>query len=44
VLSEQTGTPIPAPIAELESKPLRFSQTCPKNEMGDIVLKMAGVK
>jgi threonine synthase len=44
VLSEQTGTPIPAPIAELESKPLRFSQSCPKNEMGNIVLKMANVK
>lgn len=44
VLSGQTGTPVPAPIAELESKPLRFSRTCPKNEMGDIVLKMAGVK
>ena len=40
-LSRLTGTPVPAPIASLETKPLRFSQTCPKDAMETAVLDHA---
>jgi len=43
-LSALTGTPIPAPIALLESKPVRFENICTKASMGEVVLKMAGIK
>ena len=43
-LSAITGTPIPAPIAALESKPIRFNNICTKGTMGEIVLKMANIK
>ncbi len=43
-LSAITGTPIPAPIATLESKPVRFNNSCTKGTMGEIVLKMADIK
>lgn len=43
-LSALTGTPIPAPIATLESKPVRFRNICTKGTMGEIVLKMADIK
>mgnify|MGYP000882727682 CR=1 FL=1 len=41
-LSEKTGAPVPAPIASLEKKPLRFSEVCGKDEMGTAVLRAAG--
>ena len=37
-LSTYTGTPIPAPIAELEQKTLRFDQVCAKEELSAAVL------
>lgn len=43
-LSAITGTPIPEPIATLESKPVRFNNICTKGTMGEIVLKMADIK
>lgn len=43
-LSKLTGTPIPAPIAGLESKPVRFSNVCKKEEMSRVVLQMAGIQ
>ena len=42
LLAEKTGVPVPAPIASLESKPLRFSEVCGKDEMGAAVLRAAG--
>lgn len=43
-LSALTGTSVPAPIATLESKPIRFNNFCTKGTMGEIVLKMADIK
>jgi threonine synthase len=43
-LSSLTGTRIPQPIAALESKPIRFSSTCKKEEMGATVLKILDSK
>ena len=43
-LSAVTGTPIPAPIAALESKQVLFDNLCTKEEMGDFVLKTADIK
>lgn len=43
-LSAVTGTPIPAPIVRLESKKVRFTAICPKDKMGEAVLKTAGIK
>ncbi len=43
-LSALTGTPIPAPISNLETKPVRFQNICTKGTMGEIVLKMADIK
>ena len=39
-LSELTGEAVPAPIAALESKPVRFFSSCKKEEMGAVVLKL----
>ncbi len=43
-LSKLTGTPIPTPIANLESKKARFSNVCKKDEMSRVVLQMAGIQ
>lgn len=43
-LSSVTGTPIPAPIASLESKPVLFHNVCTKGTMSEMVLKMAGIE
>lgn len=43
-LSAVTGTPIPTPIAALETKQLRFNDFCTKEEMGKTVLKTANIK
>lgn len=40
-LSELTGTPVPGPIASLEAKPIRFSHSCTKGDMGAAVLQAA---
>lgn len=42
LLSEKTGVPVPAPIASLALKPLRFSEVCGRDEMGAAVLRAAG--
>lgn len=42
-LSALTGTPVPAPIAALESKTVRFQNLCTKETMRDAVLKMTGI-
>ncbi|OCN02409.1 threonine synthase [Clostridium sp. W14A] len=39
-LSQLTATRVPAPIAALESKTVRFSSSCKKEEMGAAVLKI----
>lgn len=44
MLSETTGTPVPEPIAALETKPVRFSQSCTKDRMGGAVLAAAARK
>ena len=43
-LSAVTGTSVPAPIAELESKKVRFNDICSKDKMGEAVLKTAGIQ
>lgn len=43
-LSDLTGTEIPAPIAELQSKQVRFQNTCQVTEMPKVVLQMAGLE
>ena len=43
-LSVVTGTPVPKPIAELESKQVRFRNSCTKGTMGEMVLKAAGIE
>ncbi|MFU0833118.1 MAG: Threonine synthase [Oscillospiraceae bacterium] len=43
-LSSLTDTRIPRPIAALESKPIRFSSACKKEEMGAAVLKILDSK
>lgn len=40
-LASITGTAVPTSIAALETKPVRFSQTCEKDGMGDAVLAAA---
>lgn len=42
-LSALTGTPVPAPIAALESKTVRFQNLCTKETMRDAVLTMTGI-
>lgn len=42
-LSAITGTPIPAPIAELEAKAVRFRNLCSKDTMREAVLQMTGI-
>ena len=44
LLSQVTGMPVPGSIAALETKPLRFSQSCPKECMGAAVLEAAARK
>ena len=39
-LSELTGVPVPAPLAALKDKPVRFRETVPRDHMVDQVLEM----
>ena len=39
-LAELTGVPVPAPLAALKNKSVRFSQTVSKEHMVDQVLEM----
>ena len=41
-LSQKTGQPIPAPLASLRNKRVRFSQVVEKDHMLDAVLAMLG--
>lgn len=43
-LSEETETPIPAPIAVLQSKPVRFRNVCTPQTMPDELLKLLGLR
>ncbi|MCI1964637.1 MAG: threonine synthase [Oscillospiraceae bacterium] len=43
-LSGRTGTPVPVPIAALESKPVRFSFSCQKEKMSEAVLSLVDSK
>lgn len=43
-LARTTNTPIPAPIASLEQKTVRFRNVCEKDAMGDFLLQMLGLK
>lgn len=43
-LSVLTGTPIPAPIAQLKSKKIRFDSICTTALMEEVVLDIAGMK
>ncbi len=44
LLSDKTGTEIPAPIAALESATVRFSNVCNKEDMNKVVLSYLGIK
>jgi threonine synthase len=43
-LSSLTKTEVPAPIASLEQKTVRFQNVCAKENMGDELLKMVGLQ
>ena len=43
VLSALTGTQIPAPIAALQDKAVRFEDSCAPQEMGRAVLRLLGI-
>ena len=43
-LSKLTNTEVPAPIAHLEQKTIRFSNVCEKENMGHELLKMVGLE
>ena len=43
VLSEKTGWPIPAPLAALAGKPVRFSGSCTASTMEQTVLSALGI-
>ncbi len=43
ILSDKTGIEIPAPLAQLESKPVRFDKVVERSEMTDVVLSMLGI-
>ncbi len=43
LLSEQSGTPVPAPIAELQTKAVRFSDCCDKTDMKEKVRELLGL-
>ena len=42
-LHEITGEPIPAPLAAIQSKPVRFNQVTERSGMTDVVLHMLGI-
>ncbi|MDD5953115.1 MAG: threonine synthase [Oscillospiraceae bacterium] len=42
-LSKLTGTEVPAPIAGLKEKPVRFQNVCEKEQMGDVLLRLLGL-
>jgi len=44
ILSEVTGTAVPAPIAALENAQIRFNNLCDKSEMRTAVLKSLGIE
>ena len=41
-LAALTGVPVPRPLAALEAQPLRFSDACAPEKMGEAVLRAAG--
>ena len=43
-LSKETGTEIPAPIAALESKTVRFQNVCTPQTMSDELLKLLNLQ
>ncbi len=43
-LSALTKTEVPAPIANLESKEVRFKNVCTKENMGSVLLQMVGLQ
>ena len=44
MLSEKTGTAVPAPLAALKDKATRFTNVCEADEMPEFVLNALGVK
>lgn len=44
ILEELTQMPVPAPIAALKGKPVRFTQCCTADEMGGMVLRGLGIE
>ena len=43
-LSEITSCEIPAPLAAIKSKPVRFNQVVDREEMSRVVLDMLGIE
>ncbi|MBQ6381915.1 MAG: threonine synthase [Clostridia bacterium] len=43
-LQEITGEPIPAPLAAIQNKPVRFEKVAERSEMTDVVLDLLGIK
>ena len=43
-LAAFTGTPVPAPIAALEGKAVRFQNVCGREEMKEMVYRLAGIQ
>ena len=43
-LSEKTGEAIPAPLAAIENKPVRFNRSVERSEMTGVVLGMLGIE
>ena len=43
-LAAVTGTPIPAPIAALEGKEVRFRNVCDRDDMQAMVYRLAGIE
>lgn len=43
VLSDKTGVPVPAPLASLKDKKIRFTEICSKTDMADMVFRLLGI-
>lgn len=42
-LHEKTGAEVPAPLASLRDKKIRFNNICSKDDMGEMVFKLLGI-
>ncbi|HIZ10958.1 MAG TPA: threonine synthase [Candidatus Eubacterium faecavium] len=42
-LYKKTNVPVPAPLASLKDKKIRFAETCEKTDMAEMVFKLLGI-